>query len=125
MNAKGKSDDPINEQIISAAYKVMNTLGVGFLEKVYENALAIELRKRGLYVQQQVPLTVYYENEEVGKYVADLLVENKIIVELKNVDSIIKVHVKQCINYLRATGLKTCLLINFGNSTVEVKRVVN
>jgi GxxExxY protein len=112
----------ITEKVIGCAYKVMNELGCGFLEKVYENALAHEIGKLGLKVEQQRKIKVYYDKIEVGKYEPDLLIENLIIVELKTVKSLEDVHKAQCLNYLKATGFKTCLLINFGNPRVEIKR---
>ncbi|MFN6964281.1 MAG: GxxExxY protein [Pyrinomonadaceae bacterium] len=115
----------ISERIIGCAFKVGNTLGCGFLEKVYENALAIELGKAGLSVEQQRPIAVVYDGQIVGRYDADLLVEGKVIVELKAVREISDAFRAQCINYLRATGLRLCLLINFGNTRVEVKRIVH
>ena len=107
--------------VIGCAFKVHNTLGIGFLEKVYENALYIELAKHKLRVQQQTPITVYYEGEPVGEYFADLLVEDNVIVELKAVRDLRKEHEVQLVNYLTATGIDTGLLINFGPS-VQVKR---
>ena len=112
----------ITEKIIGCAYKVMNGLGCGFLEKVYENALAHEIRKLGLNVEQQKKIKVYYDKIEVGNYDPDLLVESLIIVELKTVKTLEDVHKAQCLNYLKATGFKTCLLINFGNPKVDIKR---
>ncbi|MBP6440350.1 MAG: GxxExxY protein [Caldilineaceae bacterium] len=102
----------------------MNTLGVGFLEKVYENALAFELRRCGLQVIQQKPLNVYYEGVVVGEYVADLLVENAVIVELKVAKVLDDAHVAQCVNYLKATGLELALLLNFATREVGVRRVI-
>ncbi|HBA53071.1 MAG TPA: GxxExxY protein, partial [Syntrophorhabdus aromaticivorans] len=102
-----------------------NVLGNGFLEKIYENALAHELRKKGLKVEQQQAIPVYYDQIAVGEYVADLLVEESIIVELKAVKNIEDIHRAQCIHYLKATGLKLCLLINFGTPKVQIKRIVN
>ncbi len=116
--------NPISERIIGCAFTVSNSLGAGFLEKVYENALAHEMRKHGLKVSQQATITVIYDGIEVGRYDADLLVEEKIIVELKAVREMNDIFRAQCINYLRATGLWMCLLINFGNPKVEVKRIV-
>ncbi|HMS10259.1 MAG TPA: GxxExxY protein [Pyrinomonadaceae bacterium] len=113
----------ITEQIIRASFTVSNTLGCGFLEKVYENALSIELRKAGLLVKQQEPIKVFYSGEEVGFYQADLVVDDRVLVELKSVREMNDVHRAQCINYLKATGLRICLLINFGNPKVEVKRI--
>lgn len=112
----------ITEKIIGCAYKVMNELGCGFLEKVYENALAHEIAKFGLNVARQKKIKVYYDEIEVGIYEPDLFVGNLVIVELKTVKSLEDVHKAQCLNYLKATNLRTCLLINFGNPRVEVKR---
>jgi GxxExxY protein len=117
--------DQITENVIGCAYTVANTLGTGFLEKVYENALAHELRKNGLNVSQQSAINVLYDGIIVGEYVSDLLVENAILVELKAVKALDAIHMAQCMNYLRATGLKVCLLINFGTAKIEVKRMVN
>ena len=113
----------ITEKIIKAAYKVHNVLGFGFLEKVYQNALIIELRKTGLNVLSERPIAVYYENEVVGEYVADIIVEGKVILELKAVKELIEIHEVQLVNYLKATGVEVGLLINFGPS-VQVKRKV-
>ena len=110
------------EKIIGCAYKVMNELGCGFFEKVYENALAHEIGKLELKVEQQQKIKVYYDKIEVGNYEPDLLVESLVIVELKTVKSLEEIHKAQCLNYLKATGFKICLLINFGNPKVEVKR---
>ena len=114
----------ITERIINCAYRVSNTLGSGFLEKVYENALAIELRKNGLRVEQQRPIKVFYEKSLVGDFVADLLVEDSVIVELKAAKTVDEVHSAQCMNYLKATGLKICLLVNFGRPQAQIKRIV-
>jgi GxxExxY protein len=111
----------ITERIIGCAYRVHNELGVGFLEKVYENALAFELAESGLQVKQQEPIPVYYRQKVVGEYFADLLVEDRILVELKAVRSIVSEHEVQLVNYLAATGKEDGLLINFGSS-VQVKR---
>ena len=115
--------EELTERIIGCAYTGANALGNGFLEKVYENALAHELRKRGLHVEQQRPIPVYYDQVVVGEYVADLLVANEILVELKAVKTIEDIHKAQCINYLKATGLEICLLINFGTPKVEIRRL--
>ncbi len=114
----------ITEAVIGAAYKVGNTLGGGFLEKVYENALAIEIRKSGLQVVQQHSINVKYEGTIVGEFVSDLLVKDEVLVELKAVKSLDEIHLAQCLNYLKATGLHVCLLINFGNPKVEIKRIM-
>ena len=99
-----------------------NTLGCGFLEKVYENSLRIELIKSGLNVAQQYPTPVFYDGFQVGEYYADLIVESTVIVELKRVEQLIDVHTAQCLNYLKATKLPICLLINFHKPRVEIKR---
>lgn len=114
----------ISRHIIGCAYTVSNTLGDGYLEKVYENALAYELRNRGLRVAQQPRLEVRYANVIVGEYVADLVVEESVLVELKAIKALDDAHLAQCLNYLNTTGLRLCLLINFGQPRVEVRRIV-
>jgi len=114
----------ITERIIGCAYKVGNTLGHGFLEEVYENALSHELSKNGLNAKQQHPVQVTYDGITVGDYIADLLVNDRILLEVKAQDALNNAHLAQCMNYLKATGCKICLLINFGKPRVEVKRVV-
>ena len=111
------------EKIIKAYYKVYNTLGHGFLEKVYENAMAIELRKMGFKVNKQKNIKVYYESEEVGDYFADLLIDDLIIVELKAAEGICENHEAQLINYLKATMIEIGLLLNFGKKP-EFKRKI-
>lgn len=115
----------VTEKVIGCAFRVGNTLGHGFLEKVYENALAYELRNVGLEVVQQHPIAVRYDKVVVGEYVADLLVDGKVLVELKAVSELNEIHQAQCLNYLKATGLRICLLLNFGTPKVEVKRFAN
>jgi GxxExxY protein len=117
--------DRITERIIGCAQKVSNVLGCGFLEKVYENALVIEVRKSGLVAEQQHDVAVCYGGQIVGQYTADLLVEGSVIVELKAVSALDEVHRAQCLNYLKATGLSVCLLINFGKPRLEIKRIVS
>lgn len=121
--SRGYEHDALTEQIIGCGYSVLNALGPGFLERVYENALAHELGKRGLRTEQQRPLTVWYDGVVVGEYLTDLLVERVVLVEIKAVKALDDAHLAQCINYLRATGLKTCLLLNFGSSKLGIKRV--
>ncbi|MGD0003002.1 MAG: GxxExxY protein [Anaerolineaceae bacterium] len=128
--SKKKIDDIVGinlltEKIIGCAFKVCNSLGAGFLEKVYENALAHELEKSGLHVIQQQNLTVWYDGIVVGDFAADLVVDEQILVELKSLKALNDSHMAQCINYLKATKLKICLLINFGNSKMEFKRIIN
>ncbi len=108
--------DPLTERIIGCAFLVANALGHGFLEKVYENALAHELRKAGLRVDQQHGLAVHYDGVLVGEFQVDLLVEGQILVELKAVAGLQEAHVAQCLNYLKASGRTVCLLFNFGRS---------
>jgi GxxExxY protein len=115
----------ITERVIGCAYVVGNTLGSGFLEKVYENALVHEVRKAGLSVQPQCAIKVVYDCVVVGEFVADLCVEGRVLVEVKAVREMNDVHLAQCLNYLKATGHKVCLLINFGGLRVEVRRVIN
>lgn len=125
INADEVRLNELSEKIIGAAFEVSNVLGAGFLEKVYENALNVELNLRGVKTFQQTPLKVYYKNELVGDYIADILVENEVIIELKTVKEFDDIHLAQCLNYLRITGLKLCLLINFSKLRVEIKRIVN
>jgi GxxExxY protein len=113
--------DLITQKIIACAYKVHNTLGAGFLEKVYENSMVIELKKDGMSVEQQFPVPVFYENIQVGDYYADLFVNNEVVVELKAVENLTKQHEVQVVNYLNGIGHEIGLLINFGTS-VTVKR---
>ena len=123
MNTDEHGLDSVCEAIIGAAFRVSNALGAGFLEKVYENALAHELRKSGLHLAQQYPVEVRYDGMVVGEYVADLLVAGSVIVELKCVKGIEDIHLAQCLNYLRATGLRRGLILNFHFPKVGVKRV--
>ena len=109
--------------IIKCFYKVYNALGYGFLEKVYENAMFIELRKCGLFVEKQKQIKVFYENQQVGDYYADLIVSEFIIIEIKAAEALCEEHEFQLINYLKATEIEVGLLINFGKKP-EVKRKV-
>jgi len=114
----------LSKRIIGCALTVLHTLGTGFLEKVYENALLHELRKAGLAVSQQHRMIVRYDGIVVGDYTVDLLVENIVLVELKAAKGIDEIHRAQCLNYLRASGLHLCLLLNFGKPRLEIKRMV-
>ena len=125
MHADAHRWNDITRAVIGCSYTVANALGPGFLEKVYENALAHELRCAGLAVEQQKSLKVYYRDIVFGEYMADLLVEGLVVVELKAVRAFDDIHLAQCLNYLKATGLKVGLLINFGTRKVQIKRVVN
>ena len=122
MGEDGSAVNQISRAIIGCAYRVMNKLGAGFLEKIYENALVLELGREGLAVAQQVSMSVYYDDVVIGNYTADLVVADAILVELKAVRALDSVHSAQCINYLKATRLPACLLINFGNPRVEIRR---
>ena len=112
------------EKVIGCAYTVANLLGVGFLEKVYENALCLELVQAGIKVEQQKVIQVKYKNVIVGDYVADILANNSVIIELKAQNNLDEAYQAQCINYLKATQLNVCLLLNFGKPRIEVKRIV-
>lgn len=115
--------DKITERITGCAYKVSNTLGIGFIEKVYENALFHEMRKDGLKVVQQHPVKVNYDGVVVGDFYLDILVNDLVIVELKAVSALTNEHMAQAFNYLRATGLPACLLINFGQPKIQLRRL--
>ena len=110
--------------MIGCAFEVSNTLGCGFLEKLYENSLAVELRRAGLRIEQQRPIQVRYKGELVGDYVLDLLVEGVVVVEVKAADALDEAHTAQCLNYLKATGCPVCLLFNFGKPRVQHRRFV-
>ena len=114
----------LSKRIIGCAHTLLHALGTGFLEKVYENALVPELRKSGLAVSQQHPMLVRYDGIVVGDYTVDLLVERIVLVELKAAKAIDEIHRAQCLNYLKATGLHLCLLLNFGKPRLEIKRIV-
>jgi len=120
---KGSAD--VSRSVIGAAFRVANSLGAGFFEKVYENALAVELRLAGHEVEQQRPFDVRYRGELVGIYIADLVVDGCLVVELKAVDALAPVHKGQCLNYLRASSLDTGLLINFGRPRIEIQRILH
>jgi len=113
----------ITDKIIKAYYKVYNSLGYGFLEKVYHNALLIELRRMGLDCKSQYPIKVYYEDFQVGEYYADIIVENLVIIENKASEILVEEHEYQLINYLKATELEVGLLLNFGKKP-EFKRKI-
>lgn len=123
-NDKNYIHSDITEKIIGEAYTVYNRLGSGFLEKVYENALSKRLRAIGFDVKQQHPVNVYFEGESMGQYFADILVNDKVIVELKACEALNKIFEVQLVNYLKGTGIEVGLLINFGPK-LEIKRKVN
>ncbi len=115
--------DPLSEAVIGCVFRVANGLGSGFLEKVYENALLHELRKAGLQARQQVSVSVQYDGQNVGDYIGDVVVEGRLLLELKACKALEDVHLAQCLNFLKATGIPTCLLINFGTPKPQIRRV--
>ena len=115
--------DPPSEAVIGCVFRVANGLGAGFLEKVYENALLHERRKTGLKAEQQVSVSVHYDGQNVGDYIGDIVVGGKLLLELKACRALEDVHLAQCLNYLKATGIPTCLLINFGTTKPQIRRV--
>ncbi|MCK9499003.1 MAG: GxxExxY protein [Bacteroidales bacterium] len=123
MSYKEYKHKDITEKIIKAFYQVYNTLGFGFLEKVYENAMFLELRNMGLFVEKQRRIKVFYKGQEVGDYFADLIVDEKVIIELKAAVALCEEHEFQLINYLKATEIEIGLLLNFGK-TPEFKRKI-
>ena len=117
--------DSLTEKVLAAVFEVSNTLGAGFLEKVYERALVRELGFRGIRAIAQVSFDVNYKGHRVGEYFADIVVDDVLVVELKCADRLTNEHTAQCINYLRASGRTVCLLVNFQRPKVEWKRVVH
>jgi GxxExxY protein len=117
--------DEITSEILASAFEVVNQFGCGFAEKVYERALLQEVRSRGLKVKPQASFRVSYKGRPVGEYLADLLVEDQIVVELKCVENLAPEHMAQCINYLKAANLKIALLLNFQRTKLGWKRIVN
>src|SRR5579862_195054 len=113
----------LTEKVPGAVFEVSNTLGAGFLEKVYERALLKELNIRGIRAKVQAPFSVMYKGQSVGEYLADILVEEVLVIELKCVDHLANEHLAQCLNYLRASGLTLCLLVNFQKPKVEWRRI--
>ena len=112
----------LTERIIGCAFRVSNELGCGMLEKVYENALVHELRKNGFFVEQQRRFKVFYDGVEVGEYVADVVVQSSVLLELKAIKDFDEAHSAQCINLLAITKLPVCLLMNFGKPKIDIKR---
>jgi len=119
----GPEINALTEKIIGCAYKVSNKMGCGFVEKVYENSLAHELRKNGLRAIQQQPIRVHYDGVVVGDFAADIVVEDQVILELKAVRALDSVHHAQCMNYLKATTFPICLLMNFGKPRLQIQRI--
>ena len=117
--------EQLSEQVLGAIFEVSNVLGAGFLEKVYERALLKELRLRGIKAVSQASFPVSYKGGSVGEYLADILVEDTLVIELKCADHLGKEHLAQCLNYLRASGKEICLLVNFQKPRVEWRRVLS
>ncbi|MGH7908621.1 MAG: GxxExxY protein [Thermodesulfobacteriota bacterium] len=115
----------ISYKIIGLAMDVHSKLGHGFLEKVYENAMMLLFRREGIQAKQQAPIKVYFEGEVLGEYFADILVEDKIILEIKALDKIIEAHIVQTLNYLKATGIRLGIILNFGKKRFEYERLIN
>ena len=115
----------LTKKLIECGFEVSNYLGTGFLESVYENALCVELEKQGIAFCQQKQLKVIYKGKVVGNYIADLIVENKLLVELKTATQLLQSHRAQVINYLKVTGLPVALLLNFGTPKLGVQRIVH
>ena len=124
MNADNKCLDSLSEKVLGAVFEVSNTLGAGFLEKVYQRALLRELSLRGIRAAMEASFAVIYKGQSVGDYFADLLVEDALVVELNCAERLAHEHTAQCLNYLRASGRTVCLLVNFQKPKVEWKRIV-
>ena len=116
--------EELTSKILEACFEVINELGAGFLESVYENALLVALTHKNIQTESQVPLCVEFRGQEIGRFCADILVEGKVLLELKAVKQLLPEHQAQVINYLHATGIDVGLLINFGNPKLEYKRLV-
>ena len=115
----------LSYKIIGLAMEVHSKLGYGFLEKVYENAMILLFKREGINARKQAPIKVYFEGGVVGEYFVDILVEDKIILEIKALDKIIDVHIAQTLNYLKATGSQLAIILNFGKKKLEYERIVN
>lgn len=124
MDAAGLVHGELSERVIGAFYETYNTLGFGFLESVYESAFALQLEQSGLLVQRQHPIVVHYRGHVVGDFRADLLVESVLLVEIKTARSLLPIHEAQLLNYLKATGLRLGLLVNFGPRPQFRRRVL-
>jgi len=126
MNAKGEeaSATPISRRVIGCAFAVNNSLGAGFVESVYEGALSLELTEQGIAFERQAPLRVLYRGQVIGSFIADLIVERVLVVELKALKQLSSEHEAQVMNYLKASGLGVGLLLNFGAPKLEIRRIV-
>jgi GxxExxY protein len=114
----------LSYKIVGLAMQIHSELGFGFLEKVYENSMMVLFRRENIMAKQQAPISVSFEGEIVGDYYADILIEDKIILELKTIEKITDAHKAQALNYLKATGLKLAIIINFGKQRLEYERIV-
>ena len=123
MNTKNFSHQELSKEIIGIYYHVYNELGYGFLEKVYQNAFAIELLSRGYQIEKHKKINVFYKNEIVGEYIPDIVVNNKLIIELKCVEFLVEAHECQLINYLRATECEVGLILNFGKDPQFIRKI--
>jgi GxxExxY protein len=119
------SIDELTEKVLGACFEVSNCLGIGFLESVYEKALLIALLNKGLKAVRQAPIKVFYQKQNVGEFFADIVVEDELIIEIKAVKALAPEHIAQVLNYLKATGMKRGLLVNFGRSKLEFRRFDN
>ena len=125
MNTDNTELNALSEKVLAAVFEVSNTLGAGFLEKVYQRALLRELGLRGIRATAEASFAISYKGHSVGEYFADMLVEDELVVELKCVERLANEHTAQCLNYLRASGRALCLLVNFQKSKVEWKRIIH
>ena len=116
--------EELTGKIISCAFEVQNNLGCGFLEKVYQKALLYELQRRDIKVETQKAIKIVYKSQEIGTYIADFVIEDKVIIELKTVEFLTKIHKAQTLNYLKAAGYEVGLILNFARPKLEYKRVV-
>ncbi len=123
MNLKKFPHQELTKQIIGIYYHVYNELGYGFLEKVYHNAFAIELTSRGYKIEKHKKVNVFYKNEIVGEYIPDIVVDDKLIIELKSVEYLVEAHECQLINYLRATDCEVGLVLNFGKDPQFIRKI--
>lgn len=128
MHTDKKSEEykyqELTGKIISCAFEVQNNLGCGFLEKVYQRALVYELQTKGLKVEIEKPIKIVYKGQNIGTYIADFIIEDKVILEIKTVEFLTKVHTAQALNYLKASGYEVGLILNFARPKLEYKRVV-
>ena len=116
--------DPLSHAVLGATFEVANVLGHGFLEAVYRRALVGELMRRKIPVREEVGFPIFYKGEDVGRYIADIVADDRMIIELKCADALSRAHVAQTINYLKASNISTALLLNFGKPRIEYRRII-